>query len=94
MVVTYRDLHSPSSMCKCVANDRPQVFDGVIEGQHHAFLCSVERVCMHVAISYKMCGCTFPVRLVQRIQCFPGNIGRLLNISAKIHPTDQMSTIK
>lgn len=28
-----------------------------------------------------------------RIQCFPGKIGRFDNISAKIQPTDQMSTI-
>ena len=28
-----------------------------------------------------------------RIQCFPGNIGRLLSISANMHPTDHISTV-
>ncbi len=29
---------------------------------------------------------------LMRIQCFPGKIGRFDSISARIHPTDQMST--
>lgn len=39
-------------------------------------------------IILKICG----VELIQkRIQCFPGNRGRPLSISANIQPTDQIS---
>ena len=45
--------------------------------QTHTNTSNIPSICRHVP---------------RRIQCLPGNIGRLESISARIQPTDQMST--